>query len=85
MKRKVTRFAKVEKRSNKINMNEYLVYVHEISGGRVNVRAENEKEAEEKAINAVMNGDTFWGDSETVVEEVKLVERVLPEPDEDEG
>ena len=65
-------------------MNEYLVYVHETSGGRVNVQAENEKEAEEKAIDAVMDGKAFWGGSETVVEEVKLVERVLPEPDEDE-
>lgn len=83
MKRKVTRFAKVEKGSKQKIMNEYFVYVHEISGGRVNVRAENEKEAEEKAIDAVMDGKAFWGDSETVVEEVKLVERVLPEPDEE--
>jgi hypothetical protein len=84
MKRKVTRFAKVEKGQNKKIMNEYRVYVREISSGVVYVQSENVEQAEEKAIDAVMQGEANWGNLETVVDDVKLVERVLAQPEEEE-
>ena len=84
MKRKVTRFAKVEKSQNKKIMNEYRVYVREISSGVVYVQSENVEQAEEKAIDSVVQGEANWGNLETVVDDVKLVERVLAQPEEEE-
>jgi hypothetical protein len=41
-------------------MNKYIAKVEEINYGFVEVEAENEKEASDKALEAVENGLAFW-------------------------
>lgn len=56
--------------SNK--MKTYIAQVEETSYGFVEVEAENEKEAGEKAIEAVQMGDAIWKNSQLEVGKIDL-------------
>lgn len=53
-------------------MKTYIAQVEETSYGFVEVEAENEKEAGEKAIEAVQMGDAIWKNSQLEVGKIDL-------------
>lgn len=45
----------------------YIVYLKDTSFGFVKLEADSQKEAEEKAMEELFNGNIKWGDSESEV------------------
>lgn len=51
----------------------YIVYLKDTSFGFVELEASSKKEAEEKAMDELFNGNIKWGDSEAEVVEIEEI------------